>query len=142
MEMNVVCHCQPNMPYSLHDMRVNRIEQVGGHLRFCFEYGYIELKGENRQVDGDVLIEDVSMNFSDVYLLSENGAYGKFRGERMELEAFLDRYRDISFEILDEAYGYNTVSYRGYLSMPDKENLVEAMISLYYTGHIVYEVKE
>ena len=139
--MNVVFHFQPAMPYSLHDMRVNRMEWTGDDLRFCFEYGYIELKGENRQVDGDLLIEKVSMTFSDVYFLSENGAYGKFTGERMELEEFLQRYRDISFEIQEEAYGYNTVSYRGYLSLPDKENLIEVMFSLYYTGNIVYEVK-
>lgn len=140
--MSVFFRFQPTMPYSLHDMRVNRMERAGDDFRLCFEYGYIELKGENRQVDGDLLIEKVSMNFSDVYFLSENGAYGKFTGERMGLEEFLQRYPDISFEILDEAYGSNTVSYRGYLSLPDRQNLVEVMFSLYYTGSIVYEVRE
>lgn len=130
------------MPYSLHDMRVNRIERTGEDLRFCFETGYVELKGENRQVSGNLLIEQVSMAFSDVYFLSENGAYGPFRGQRMELEPFLDRYRDISLEILDEAYGFHTVTYRGYLSLPDQVPLIEVMFSLYYTGNIVYEVQE
>lgn len=142
IHMNVIYHFQPTAPYSLHDMRVNRIERTGENLRFCFETGYVELKGENRQVSGDLLIERVSMAFSDVYFLSENGAYGTFQGQRMELESFLDRYRDISFEILDEAYGCHTVTYRGYLSLPDREPLIEVMLSLYYTGNIVYEVQE
>lgn len=93
-------------------------------------------------MSGDLLIEQVSMAFSDVYFLNENGAYGTFQGQRMELESFLDRYRDISFEILDEAYGYHTVTYRGYLSLPDRDPLMEVMLSLYYTGNIVYEVQE
>lgn len=140
--MNVVYHFQPTIPYSLHDMRVNRIEREGDTLRFCFEHGYVELQENNRQVDGDLVIEQVSPFFSDVYFLSENGAYGKFGGEHMELEEFLERYREASLEILDETYGCNTVSYRGYLSLPGKENLIEVLLSLYYTGNLVYEVRD
>ncbi len=140
--MNITYHFKPTIPYSLHDMRVNHIERVGTHLRFYFETGYIELKDNFRQVDGNLLIEDVDMNFSDVHFLSENGAYGKFNGERMELEDFLKNYEDFSLEILDETYGYNTVVYQGYLSLPKKNNVIDMTMSIYYTGNIVYEVKE
>lgn len=139
--MNIVYQFQPTIPYSLHDMRVNRMERVGEHLRLYFEYGYVEIREEGRQVDGNLLIENVSMNFSDVYFLSANGAYGNFRGQRMEFGQFLETYTDFSFEIVGETYGYNEVVYRGYLSLPDRENLIEMMLSLYYTGNIVYEVK-
>ncbi len=140
--MNITYHFEPTIPYSLHDMRVNQIERVGNHLRFYFETGYIELKDNFQQVDGNLLIEDVDMNFSDVHFLSENGAYGRFSGERMELEDFLKNYNDFFFEILDESYGYNTVFYQGYLSLPKKNNLIDMTMSIYYTGNIVYELKE
>ena len=139
--MNITYHFEPTIPYSLHDMRVNQIERVGNHLRFYFETGYIELKDNFQQVDGNLLIEDVDMNFSDVHFLSENGAYGRFSGERMELEDFLKNYNDFFFEILDESYGYNTVLYQGYLSLPKKNNLIDMTMSIYYTGNIVYELK-
>ena len=140
--MNITYHFEPTIPYSLHDMRVNRIERVGHHLRFYFESGYIELKDNFRQVNGNLLIEDVDMNFSDVHFLSENGAYGTFSGERMELVYFLKSYEDFSIEIVDETYGYNTVVYQGYLSLPNRKNLIDMTMSLYYTGNIIYEIKE
>ena len=139
--MNVTYHFEPTIPYSLHDMRVNQIERVGNHLRFYFETGYIELKDNFQPVDGNLLIEDVDMDFSDVHFLSENGAYGRFSGERMKLEDFLKNYNDFFFEILDESYGYNTVLYQGYLSLPKKNNLIDMTMSIYYTGNIVYELK-
>lgn len=140
--MNITYHFEPTIPYSLHDMRVNRIEQVGNHLRFYFESGYIELKDNFRQVNGNLLIEDVDLNFSDVHFLSENGAYGTFKGKRMELAYFLKNYESFSLEIVDEMYGYNTVVYQGYLCLPKRKKLIHMTISLYYTGNIVYEVKE
>ncbi len=140
--MNITYHFEPTIPYSLHDMRVNRIERVGNHLRFYFESGYIELKDNFRQVNGNLFIEDVDMDFSDVHFLSENGAYGTFNGERMELVHFLKNYEDFSLEIVDETYGYNTVVYQGYLSLPNRKNLIDMTMSIYYTGNIVYEVKE
>ncbi len=140
--MNITYHFEPTIPYSLHDMRVNRIEQVGNHLRFYFESGYIELKDNFRQVNGNLLIENVDMNFSDVHFLSKNGAYGTFKGERMELTHFLKNYENFSLEIMDEMYGYNTVVYQGYLSLPKRKKLIDMTISLYYTGNIVYEVEE
>ena len=47
-----------------------------------------------------------------------------------------------SEKIVDETYGYNTVVYAGYLSLPDKEHLIDMSISLYYTGNIIYEVTD
>lgn len=129
-------------PYSLHDMRVNRIEPVGNHLRFYFENGYRDLKNDGQQVEGNLLIQDVSMNFSDVHFLSDNGVYGKFKGSCMELAHFLKSYKSFSLEIIDEFYGYNTVFYRGFLNLPNKRKLIDMTISIYYTGNIVYELKK
>ena len=140
--MNTVYRFCSTVPYSLHDMRVRNMELTGDNLRFHFEYGYLELKDNFRQVDGNLLIEKVSMNFSDVCFLSENGAYGKFIGERMELADFLKKYSDYPFEVMDETYGENTVVYRGYLSLPDRTSVMEMIMSLYYKGNLVYEVKE
>ena len=46
-------------------------------------------------------------------LQSKWGNYGKFNGEKLELERFIKRYKNYSFEIVDELYGYNQVLYSG-----------------------------
>ena len=128
-------------PCSLHDRRINRIKPIGDHLRLYFESGYYSLN-HDAQVNGNLLIQDVSMNFSDVHFLSENGNYGNFKGIRMELACFLNRFKNFSLEIIDELHGYNTVFYRGFLALPNKQNLIDMTISIYYTGNIVYEIKD
>lgn len=140
--MNVIYRHQSAIPYSLHDMQVNQMEWIGQDLKFHFSYGYVQLKEPFTQVDGDLLIQKVDPDSSYVYFLSENGKCEDFQGKKMELQQFLRDYPDISFEILDELYGYNMVSYSGYLSLPGKVALIEMTMSLYYTGDIIYQVKD
>ena len=77
-----------------------------------------------------------------VMLQSKWGNYGKFNGEKLELEHFIKRYKSYSFEIVDELYGYNQVLYSGYLSILETEDLVQMDISIYFTGKIIYDTKE
>ena len=139
--MRTVCKPGHPVPYSLHDMRVCKIQPVGDDLKFCFEYGYILLGEPSRQVDGDMLFEKADPEDCSVWLLSDNGRYGSFQGEKMTLTDFLKNYPDFTFEILDELYGYNMVSFTGYLSLDGRENLIEASFSIYYTGSIVYQLR-
>ena len=140
--MNVVYKFKPSLPYSLHDMRVSKIEIIENNIRFHFDYGYLKLEEPFCQIDGSILIENIDFDCSDVYFLSDNGAYGNFNGKKIEFLEFIKTYKDFSFEIIDEMYGYNLTTYSGYLSLPNRENLIYIAIYLYYTGNIVYEVKE
>lgn len=123
-------------------MRTSKVEMMGENIRFYFDEGYIETKENFSQVAGNILIENVDFDFSYIHFLSDNGAYGDFIGKKMEIAKFMEDYNDFSFEIVDETYGYHTVVYAGYLSLPDKEHLIDMSISLYYTGNIIYEVTD
>ena len=129
-------------PYSLHDMIVSSIELENGNVRLEFEHGFVIAKDPFPQVDGNITIENVDEDFSCVMLLSELGQYGEFKGEKISVKAFISKYKNCYFEIVDEMYGYNQVEYIGYLSVPQKENQIQAAVSLYFTGDIVYEVIE
>ncbi len=118
------------------------MEMVGEDLRLHFDHGYIALTEDFPQVEGNILLQKADLDFSCVHLLSDHGAYGDFRGKKLEIPEFLKDYSPFSLEITDEYYGYNTVVYGGYLSLPDREELIELSISLYYTGNIIYEVKD
>lgn len=140
--MDIVFKHASEIPVSLHDMRVCKIQPVGDDLKFSFEYGYILLGEPAQQVDGDMMIEKADPEDCSVWLLSDNGRYGSFQGEKMTLTDFLKNYPDFTFEILDELYGYNMASFTGYLSLDGRENLIEAIFSIYYTGSIVYQLRD
>ena len=132
----------PPIPYSLHDMRVKEIIIQDKTIVFEFEDGYEKLTEPFEQIEGNITIEDVDFDCSCVMLQSKLGNYGKFNGEKLEIERFIKRYKSYSFEIVDELYGYNQVLYSGYLSILGSEDLVQMDISICFTGKIIYDTKE
>ena len=133
---------QTDLPYSLHDMVVNKITCQNELVRLKFNHGYIKTKEPYPQVNGNITIEKVDKDCACVLLLSNFGQYGVFEGKKMSLEDFIDKYDEYSFESVDEMYGFNQVEYIGYLSFPKKEDLIQMSLSLYFTGDIVYETEE
>lgn len=131
-----------NQPYSLHDMIVNKIYRINNDVCLEFENGFEDIKEPFNQVDGKVVIKDVDQDFSCALLLSNMGQYGEFKGEKLSLDVFLEKYEGCSFEIVDEMFGYNQVEYSGYLSFPDNDLLIQTALSFYFTGDIVYETNE
>lgn len=105
----------PPIPYSLHDMRVKKIIIQDQTIALEFEDGYEKLTEPFEQVEGNITIEGVDFDCTCVMLQSKWGNYGKFNGEKLELEHFIKRYKNYSFEIVNELYGYNQVLYSGYL---------------------------
>ncbi len=136
--MKTIYDYKSTIPYSLHDMRIYKIDVVGENVKLYLEDGFVETKEPYEQIHGDITIEGVDLDFCCVHLLSKNGRYGGFRGKKIELADFLTEYREYSLEVVDELYGYNQVNYSGYLSLSNVEDLREIEISIYYTGNIVY----
>lgn len=108
------------------------------NIKLYFEDGYEEMKEPYQRVNGYILIEGADLDFCEIQLLSKYGRLGKFRGKKMELTDFIKKYKEFSFEVVDEMYGYNQVYYSGYLSLPKKRWLREIQMSVYYTGNIIY----
>ena len=140
--MRTECLFQSTQPYSLHDMRIDTMTISDGNLLLTFEYGYVRIGDPCKQVDGIVRIEQIDSDFCTVYLLSKNGREGMFQGEKLELQAFLEKYPTFSFEVVDELYGYHKFMYGGYLSLPGLEDLIEMQLMGCCAGSIVYETTE
>ncbi len=131
-----------DIPYSLHDMVVHKITCRNDSVYLDFSYGYVSTKAPYPQVDGHITIEAVDMDCACVLLLSELGKYGDFEGTKMSLKDFVEKYAEYYFEILDELYGFNQVEYIGYLRSPQKDELFQMSLSMYFTGDIIYETEE
>lgn len=130
-----------DLPYSLHDMFVNKISINNDSIKFSFAEGFVELTEPYPLVPGTIEIQGADLDFCCVYILSRYGYFGGFRGKKMTLTEFLSVYPDFKFEIVDELHGYNQVVYNGYLSTPDSTILREMEISMYYTGEIIYRTE-
>ena len=123
------------LPYSLHDMRITNIKYDDNDLTFEFKDG---IEKDNKKVKASVKITKVDFDFSTITLMSDNGYYGEFNGEKMELTEFVDNNKDFRIEIVDELHGYNMVQYNGFLDIKDRKDLVECSIYIYYSGDYLY----
>ena len=123
------------LPYSLHDMRITNIKYDDNDLTFEFKDG---IEKDNKKVKASVKITKVDFDFSTITLMSDNGYYGEFNGEKMELTEFVDNNKDFKIEIVDELHGYNMVQYNGFLDIKDRKDLVECSIYIYYSGDYLY----
>lgn len=133
---------QINIPYSLHDMVVFRITIKKESVYMEFSHGYVSTKPPYQQIDGNIIVENVDLDSACVLLLSKLGKYGNFNGEKISLKDFVKDYDNYYFEIVDELYGFNQVEYIGYLHSPEKDELTQMSLSMYFTGDIVYETDE
>ena len=91
--------------------------------------------------EGSLTIEDVDPDFVAVLLLRPEKERGAFEGKRMSLKHFLERYTEYSFELVAELYGDHTLTYSGYLTLPDDDNLIEMSLEVYYSGELVYDTE-
>ena len=115
-------------PFSLHDRTVQEIADAGTSVCLFFE-------------EGSLTIEDVDPDFVAVLLLRPGRERGSFEGKRMSLKHFLEGYAEYSFELVDELYGDHTLTYSGYLTLPDEESLIEMSLEVYSSGELVYDTE-
>jgi len=82
----------------------------------------------------------VDWDFCHVYLFDCTGNTGKFSGEKMMFQDFLQKYENFGFSIVDEVYGYNQTKYWGYLT--SQRMTKECIIEIYHTGDMVFVEEE
>ena len=133
-----------NLPYSLHDGVVVNFEVSEDNLIMKFQSGFIKTTEPFNEIMGRVEIENIDWDFSFVYLLNYKdvlcGNVGSFTGEKMELKRFINQFKNVRFEIIDETYGYNTSKFDGYLS--DGDAIKECRVEIYHLGDMSYVIDE
>ncbi len=140
--MRTEYHFQPTQPYGLHDMHINGMQIKDGCLQLTFAEGFVKLREPYPRVKGSMVAERIDPDFCTVFLLSENGNYGTFQGQKYSLAAFLEKHPRLDFEVVGEFYGYNKLLYNGYLSLPHRKHLTEMQLEVYYEGSIIYQTEE
>ena len=130
-----------DLPYSLHDAVVTGIELAGDKVTFRFAEGFFEpSEGDCRRVIGSVEFENVDWDFCNAYVLNSAKNEGSFRGRKMSLKVFADKYKSLRFEIISETYGYNKSTFSGWLWLKNKPK--ECILELYHSGDMRYVVDQ
>ena len=136
--------------FSLHDARIIdfKFDYDSMSLTLVTDHGYINI-AKNEMVEGDIMLQDISIEDSYVYILNYQnvlcGNVGSFIGEKMKLETFIEAYpsKFLGFDVIDEYDGYRTFIMNGFLSRKGEipEDL-EASFEIYYKGDFVYQVRD
>lgn len=130
--------------FSLHYANIINIYLDDKDLLLESDYGYSDLLN-NRQIDGNIRIKEVSLEDSYVYLMEYTkvlcGNPGKFTGEKMTLKKFLKKFKkgQDHFEIIDEYHAYKSSSLTGFFN--HKSKIKEIRIDIYYHGDFDYELE-
>ena len=139
-ELKRTIHDNINAPFTLHDMNVISFEVTDNDIVMRTQSGIVETATPYRQLDGYIEFHNVQWDFCYVYLLGVTGNIGTFTGEKMFLKDFIKRYKQFSFLIMDETYGYNQTKYNGYL-MANRGHC-ECVIEIYHEGDMVFVTVE
>lgn len=122
--------------YSLHDMNVIEFEVRGNDIIMRTQSGMVKVSEPCLQVDGHVEFQEVDWDFCFVYLFDITRNEGAFKGEKMMLKDFMQKYQSFGFSIIDEVYGYNQTKYWGWLTA--NRETVECIIEIYHAGDMLF----
>lgn len=130
-----------DLPYGLHDARVNRIDLNGEQISLWFDEGYYKpVDNDSLLVKGHIILEGVDVDFCHVYLMDIESDYGTFIGKKFTIQQFIAKYSSIDFEIIDETYGYNMSRFSGFFY--EGANTKECIVEIYHFGHMTYLTEE
>ncbi|KAF5057686.1 hypothetical protein DSECCO2_354370 [anaerobic digester metagenome] len=129
------------LPYSLHDARVSKITLDGEKIMMHFSEGFYEQDNDYLAVKGQriICIEGLDLDFCSVYLFDSIGNTGKFSGENYELDAFVNKFPNMDFEIIDEIYGYNQSVFSGYFY--EEDHMKKCTVDIYHLGNMKYMIE-
>ena len=131
--------------FSLHDANIIDIDfDLDCHdLILKTQYGFVDIN-KNEMVEGEIILKDVSLEDSYVYILEYKnvlaGNVGSFVGEKMDLQnfisAFYTKFKNI--DVVSEYDSYKTYLLTGFLSRGNE--YLEVNIEIFYCGDFLYRV--
>ncbi|WP_205008488.1 hypothetical protein [Streptococcus mitis] len=73
------------------------------------------MEGEKRSYPGEICFKKCDIDLCDVLIFNKIVGEGRFNGNSIGLQQFMDEYTDSEFEIIIEGYYGNTTTYTGWL---------------------------
>ena len=131
---------EPNQPFGLHDCHINGIKVSDGNVTLTVKDSFYTINGPEVRVN--IVIENIDPDCSEVIIQGKGGKMGGFRGEKLTILEFIEKYKGFSFEVIDEYYGWCKLQFAGWLWMPDTYPKDMTLSISYFKGDIVYNTEE
>lgn len=128
----------PKLPYSLHDARINSILIDHKQITFKFKEGFYEYSDSEEYIHkGSVILEDVDFDYTTIMIMKVKEDHTKsYKSKDYTLKEFLNKYKKYELEIIDEYYGYHSLSWQGWLWKGSK--IREFIINISFNGNMYY----
>ncbi len=135
----------PKQPFGLHDCRIDEIRISNNNLILNVKDEFVKLSPADQPapfVRGSILVEGIDPDFCEITIQGRGGRAGGFRGEKLSLAEFAEKYKGFNFEVVYEYYGWHRLQYTGWLWMPDAHPKDMTLTLEYFTGDMVYRTEE
>ncbi|RRC91201.1 hypothetical protein EII25_06860 [Erysipelotrichaceae bacterium OH741_COT-311] len=130
-----------NIPYSLHDSRVQEIKFHNNTLTLKIDSIFQYINYEEKTYKGRICFKDCDIDLCEVLIFNKTLGEGYFKGKSFYLEEFIEKYNDVEFEIITEGYFGNSTTYMGWLWEDGKEP-VSAIMYIWNSGDMEYIIEE
>lgn len=125
--------------YSLHDVRIQRIEYDDGNLILYPNYIFIyDDKGKESIHNARIIFEDVDEDLVH-FLVFDDTIKENFSGKYTELAEYQQKYKNSEFEIIVETYNLGRAVFQGWLRTNDES--VDCIMNIYFTGKMIYDIE-
>lgn len=130
-----------NIPFSLHDSRIVKIEINNDELIFNLDNVYEYRNGSEEYYPAKMKFKDIDFEECNIIIFDRQIGKGKFAGIRCGIKAFSENYEGAEFEILTETCGGYSTTLEG-LIWKDECEPVSGIITIWTMGDILFEFEK
>ena len=130
-----------NIPFSLHDSRIVKIETNSDELIFNLDNVYEYSNDSEEYYPAKMIFKDIDFEECNIIIFDRQIGKGKFAGIRCGIKEFSENYEGAEFEILIETYGGYSTTLEG-LIWKDECEPVSGIITIWTMGDIVFEFEK
>ena len=126
-----------NIIFSLQNSRIMGIKFHNKILTLKPDTLFRYIDNEEREYTGEVCFKNCDLDLCSVLIFNKTLGKGRFMGNAVSLEEFINSHKDSEFEIITEGYFGNTTTYSGWL-WDEGKNPVSAIMYIWNSGNMEY----
>ena len=137
--MRYIRQYKTNIPFSLHDSRIQKIIYQDTNLIFKVDKVFEYKDDKEIMYPADIIFTNVDISDCKI-LIFDNSIYNnrkKVSASNLTLDIFIKQYNNLEFEIITET---NNIYDKIFMGELKKSNNPSAIISIWSMGEMIYEL--
>ena len=126
-----------NIIFSLQNSRIRGIKFHNKTLTLKPDTLFRYIGNEEKEYTGEVCFKNCDLDLCSILIFNKTLGKGRFMGNAVSLEEFMESHKDSEFEIITEGYFGNTTTYSGWL-WDEGKNPVSAIMYIWNSENMEY----